>query len=146
MSILSRSNCGCHHGDQRPKGCLQSRGNSNSVHHRYSRHLRSCKILVQSPSGTSLPSLILSGCNGGNAYVSPNLPHSSINICYSGQENLEDRLLGTRNVVQGLPQANLDLLRRVSEHLDKCVFPCRYPTFSDIDTSTELLILKSIII
>jgi len=40
-------------------------------------------------------------------------------IFYSGQENLEDRLLGTRNVVQALPQANLDLLRRVSEHLDK---------------------------
>lgn len=38
---------------------------------------------------------------------------------YSGQENLEDRLLGIRNVVQTLPQANLDLLRRVSEHLDK---------------------------
>ncbi|PFH48907.1 hypothetical protein AMATHDRAFT_5377 [Amanita thiersii Skay4041] len=34
-------------------------------------------------------------------------------------ENLEERLAGIRSVVQGLPQANFDLLKRVSEHLDK---------------------------
>ncbi|KAJ7591782.1 rho GTPase activating protein 22 [Mycena floridula] len=34
-------------------------------------------------------------------------------------ENLEDRLAAIRAVVQGLPQANFDLLRRVSEHLDR---------------------------
>ena len=36
-------------------------------------------------------------------------------------ENLDKRLLNIRRVVQGLPQANFDLLRRVSEHLDKYV-------------------------
>ncbi|KAF9476860.1 hypothetical protein BDN70DRAFT_811544 [Pholiota conissans] len=35
------------------------------------------------------------------------------------QENLDDRLLSIRNVVQALPQANFDILRRVSEHLDR---------------------------
>ena len=34
-----------------------------------------------------------------------------------GQENLED--LSIRNVVQALPQSNFDILRGVSEHLDK---------------------------
>ncbi|KAJ7511353.1 rho GTPase activating protein 22 [Mycena galericulata] len=34
-------------------------------------------------------------------------------------ENLDDRLTSIRNVVQGLPQPNFDLLKRVSEHLDK---------------------------
>ncbi|KAF6752251.1 rho GTPase activating protein 22 [Ephemerocybe angulata] len=34
-------------------------------------------------------------------------------------ENLEDRLAGIRAAVQGLPQANFDLLRRVAEHLDR---------------------------
>jgi GTPase-activating protein BEM2 len=36
-------------------------------------------------------------------------------------ENLDKRLLNIRRVVQGLPQANFDILRRVSEHLDKFV-------------------------
>ena len=36
-------------------------------------------------------------------------------------ENLDKRLLNIRRVVQGLPQANFDILRRVSEHLDKYV-------------------------
>lgn len=36
-------------------------------------------------------------------------------------ENLEDRLASIRSVVQALPQANFDLLRRVSEHLDRQV-------------------------
>jgi hypothetical protein len=36
-----------------------------------------------------------------------------------GIENLEDRLTSIRNVVRSLPQANYDLLKRVSEHLDK---------------------------
>ncbi|KJA20499.1 hypothetical protein HYPSUDRAFT_68529 [Hypholoma sublateritium FD-334 SS-4] len=35
------------------------------------------------------------------------------------QENLDDRLMNIRSVVQALPQANFDILRRVSEHLDK---------------------------
>ncbi|KAH9485798.1 Rho GTPase-activating protein 21 [Psilocybe cubensis] len=35
------------------------------------------------------------------------------------QENLEDRLQRIRQVVQALPQPNFDILRRVSEHLDK---------------------------
>ncbi|KAF8951373.1 hypothetical protein BDZ97DRAFT_1932432 [Flammula alnicola] len=35
------------------------------------------------------------------------------------QENLDDRLLSVRNVVQALPQPNFNILRRVSEHLDK---------------------------
>ena len=34
-------------------------------------------------------------------------------------ENLDERLLAIRGVVQGLPQANFDILRRVAEHLDK---------------------------
>ncbi|EAU92027.2 rho GTPase activating protein 22 [Coprinopsis cinerea okayama7 len=34
-------------------------------------------------------------------------------------ENLDERLLAIRNAVQGLPQANFDLLRRVAEHLDR---------------------------
>ncbi|KAJ7851869.1 Rho GTPase activation protein, partial [Mycena leptocephala] len=34
-------------------------------------------------------------------------------------ENLDDRLTSIRNVVQGLPRPNFDLLKRVSEHLDK---------------------------
>lgn len=34
-------------------------------------------------------------------------------------EDLDTRLSILRNVVQGLPQANFDLLKRVSEHLDK---------------------------
>ncbi|KAM6502914.1 rho GTPase activating protein 22 [Amanita muscaria] len=34
-------------------------------------------------------------------------------------ESLEERLKAIRSVVQRLPQANFDLLRRVSEHLDK---------------------------
>jgi len=33
-------------------------------------------------------------------------------------ENLEERLVDIRRVVHGLPQANFDILRRVSEHLD----------------------------
>ncbi|KAJ7873656.1 Rho GTPase activation protein [Mycena olivaceomarginata] len=33
--------------------------------------------------------------------------------------NLDDRLTSIRNVVQGLPRPNFDLLKRVSEHLDK---------------------------
>ncbi|KAF8161574.1 hypothetical protein B0H34DRAFT_701542 [Crassisporium funariophilum] len=35
------------------------------------------------------------------------------------QENLDERLLNIRNIVQALPQANFDILKRVSEHLDK---------------------------
>ncbi|KDR79407.1 hypothetical protein GALMADRAFT_208785 [Galerina marginata CBS 339.88] len=35
------------------------------------------------------------------------------------QENLDDQLLRIREVVQALPQANFDIIRRVSEHLDK---------------------------
>ncbi|TFK24708.1 rho GTPase activating protein 22 [Coprinopsis marcescibilis] len=34
-------------------------------------------------------------------------------------ENFDERLLAIRSVVQDLPQANFDLLRRVAEHLDK---------------------------
>ncbi|KAK7013752.1 Rho GTPase activating protein 22 [Favolaschia claudopus] len=34
-------------------------------------------------------------------------------------ENLDDRLAATRSVVQGLPGPNFDLLRRVTEHLDR---------------------------
>ncbi|KAF8058629.1 rho GTPase activating protein 22 [Lyophyllum atratum] len=34
-------------------------------------------------------------------------------------ENLDARLANIRNVVQALPQGNFDLLRRVSEHLDR---------------------------
>ncbi|KAG6849126.1 hypothetical protein H0H93_011142 [Arthromyces matolae] len=34
-------------------------------------------------------------------------------------DNLENRLRQIRSVVQGLPQANFDLLRRVAEHLDR---------------------------
>ncbi|KAJ7152811.1 rho GTPase activating protein 22 [Mycena filopes] len=34
-------------------------------------------------------------------------------------ENLDDRLTSIRNVVQGLPRPHFDLLRRVSEHLDR---------------------------
>jgi hypothetical protein len=34
-------------------------------------------------------------------------------------ENLDSRLSLIRGVVQSLPQANFDLLKRVSEHLDK---------------------------
>lgn len=37
----------------------------------------------------------------------------------SGLENLENRLSAIRGVVQSLPQANFDLLKRVSEHLDR---------------------------
>jgi hypothetical protein len=33
-------------------------------------------------------------------------------------ENLEERLAAIRSVVQRLPQANFNLLRRVSEYLD----------------------------
>lgn len=40
---------------------------------------------------------------------------------FSELENLDDRLTSIRNVVQGLPRPNFDLLKRVSEHLDKCV-------------------------
>jgi hypothetical protein len=36
-------------------------------------------------------------------------------------ERLEDRLTAIRNIVQKLPQANFNLLRRVSEHLDKYI-------------------------
>ncbi|KAF4620517.1 hypothetical protein D9613_001123 [Agrocybe pediades] len=35
------------------------------------------------------------------------------------QENLDDRLLRIRQVVQSLPPANFSILRRVTEHLDK---------------------------
>lgn len=35
------------------------------------------------------------------------------------QENLDDRLFHIRRVIQGLPQANFDILRRVAEHLDR---------------------------
>lgn len=34
-------------------------------------------------------------------------------------ENFDDRLLRIREVLNGLPQPNFDLLKRVSEHLDK---------------------------
>ncbi|TFK45164.1 hypothetical protein BDQ12DRAFT_50569 [Crucibulum laeve] len=34
-------------------------------------------------------------------------------------EDLDSRLAGIRSVVQALPQANFDILKRVSEHLDK---------------------------
>ncbi|KAF8994802.1 hypothetical protein BDQ17DRAFT_1366382 [Cyathus striatus] len=37
-------------------------------------------------------------------------------------EDLDSRLAGVRDVVQTLPQANFDLLRRVSEHLDVTSF------------------------
>jgi hypothetical protein len=37
----------------------------------------------------------------------------------AGIENLDDRLTSIRSVVQRLPQANFDLLRRVAEHLDR---------------------------
>ena len=40
-------------------------------------------------------------------------------IYFSELENLDQRLLNIRRVVQGLPQANFDILRRVSEHLDR---------------------------
>jgi hypothetical protein len=39
-------------------------------------------------------------------------------------EDLEERLAAIRSVVQRLPQANFDILRRVSEHLDKFVILC----------------------
>jgi len=45
--------------------------------------------------------------------------HFRLKQCFVGQENLEDRLLSIRNVVQALPRSNFDILRRVSEHLDK---------------------------
>ena len=38
-------------------------------------------------------------------------------------ENLDDKLASVRSIVQGLPQANYDLLKRISEHLDKYVVP-----------------------
>ena len=37
-------------------------------------------------------------------------------------ENLHARLSSIRGVVRALPRANFDLLKRVAEHLDKCVF------------------------
>lgn len=41
-------------------------------------------------------------------------------------ENLHARLSSIRSVVHALPRANFDLLKRVAEHLDKCVFfTCR---------------------
>lgn len=45
-------------------------------------------------------------------------------------ENLDERLAAIRSVVQNLPQANFDLLRRVSEHLDRhaCSFVSHSPS------------------
>jgi GTPase-activating protein BEM2 len=40
------------------------------------------------------------------------------NIC-SEIDNFDERLRVARRVVQSLPQANFDLLKRVAEHLDK---------------------------
>lgn len=37
-------------------------------------------------------------------------------------ENPHARLLSIRGVIHALPRANFDLLKRVAEHLDKCVF------------------------
>lgn len=45
-------------------------------------------------------------------------------------ESLEDRLAAIRTIVQKLPQANFNLLRRVSEHLDKCVYTLQRSFFS----------------
>lgn len=42
---------------------------------------------------------------------------------FAEMENLDDRLTSIRNVVQGLPRPNFDLLKRVSEHLDKYASP-----------------------
>jgi len=36
-------------------------------------------------------------------------------------ENLDERLTNIRKIVQNLPRANFDLLKLISEHLDKCV-------------------------
>lgn len=51
----------------------------------------------------------------------PVFPPSSYHDIMSAMriENLEDRLSAIHSVVQALPQANFDLLKRVAEHLDK---------------------------
>ncbi|KAG5351583.1 hypothetical protein C0989_005739 [Termitomyces sp. Mn162] len=51
----------------------------------------------------------------------PVLPSSSYHEVIQAMQldNLENRLEKIRNVVQGLPRANFDLLRRVVEHLDR---------------------------
>ena len=71
-------------------------------------------------TGASVSAVILLRCYGRNEYVLLLLsPSFRLKWCFVGQENLEDRLLSIRNVVQALPQSNFDILRRVSEHLDK---------------------------
>ncbi|KAF8124652.1 hypothetical protein K438DRAFT_2154213 [Mycena galopus ATCC 62051] len=51
----------------------------------------------------------------------PLFPSNSYHLAIEAMqlENLDDRLSSTRNVVQGLPRPNFDLLKRVSEHLDR---------------------------
>lgn len=36
-------------------------------------------------------------------------------------DNLDERLTNIRKIVHNLPRANFDLLKLISEHLDKCV-------------------------
>lgn len=45
--------------------------------------------------------------------------HRSVLTSSSEIEDLDERLRVTRKVVQSLPQANFDLVKRVAEHLDK---------------------------
>ncbi|KAF7346781.1 Rho GTPase activating protein 22 [Mycena sanguinolenta] len=51
----------------------------------------------------------------------PLFPSSSYYLAIDAMqlENLDDRLASTRNIVQSLPRPNFDLLKRVSEHLDR---------------------------
>ncbi|KAJ6454183.1 rho GTPase activating protein 22 [Mycena sanguinolenta] len=51
----------------------------------------------------------------------PLFPSSSYYLAIDAMqlENLDDRLTSTRNIVQSLPRPNFDLLKRVSEHLDR---------------------------
>ncbi|KAJ6626628.1 hypothetical protein B0H10DRAFT_1997916 [Mycena sp. CBHHK59/15] len=51
----------------------------------------------------------------------PVFPSSDYHLAIDAMklENLDERLTSIRSVVQGLPRPNFDLLKRVSEHLDK---------------------------
>ncbi|KAJ6448674.1 Rho GTPase activation protein [Mycena vitilis] len=45
--------------------------------------------------------------------------HAVATLSSREKENLDDRLTSIRNVVQALPRPKFDLLKRVSEHLDR---------------------------
>lgn len=75
--------------------------------------------MVQDSPRTCFPLLVVLRCHPSDAYVRQHINHDWSNLYSLELENLDARLENIRNVVQSLPQANFDLLRRVSEHLDK---------------------------